>query len=143
MLTGGCYCGAIRYQVAGPALNQVVCHCTMCRGTSGAPCVAWFTVASGGLKLLSGKLSAFRASDHATRSFCPVCGTHISFVDDATPGQIDITTCSLDRPAAMPPQQHIFTASRLPWLKLADGLPQYAHGRAGGDANGAPAGFAI
>lgn len=143
MLTGGCYCGAIRYTASEPVLNRSLCHCTMCRGTTGAPCVAWFTVASGGFRLQSGALTGFRSSDHATRTFCPVCGTHITFVDDATPGEVDITTGSLDAPAGMPPQQHIYASSQLPWLKLADGLPRYPHSRSAGGADSAPVSFAI
>ena len=143
MLTGGCYCGAIRYEASGAVLNRSMCHCTMCRGTTGAPCVAWFTVPWAGFKLRSGKPTVFRSSNHATRTFCPVCGTQISFVDDASPGEVDITTCSLDQPAAMPPQQHIYTRSQLPWLKLADGLPAYPGRRSGGGPNSAPGEFAI
>jgi hypothetical protein len=132
MLTGGCYCGAIRYEASGPTVHQTNCHCTMCRRTTGAPCVAWFTVASQGFKLLSGQPAQFRSSNHATRTFCSTCGTQLTFVDDAAPGHIDITTCSLDEPDQVPPHDHIFTRSRLAWLKLADGLPQHAGSRVQG-----------
>lgn len=132
MLTGGCYCGAIRYEATGPVLHQTNCHCTQCRGTTGAPCVAWFTVASDSFKLLAGKPSQFRSSDHATRAFCATCGTQISFADDGSPEEIDITTCSLDQPGLMPPQCHIFTRSQVPWLTLGDTLPRYAGSRAEG-----------
>lgn len=132
MLTGGCFCGAIRYQASSQAIHQTNCHCTMCRGTTGAPCVAWFSIASGGYTLLSGKPAQFRSSAHGTRSFCPACGTQLTFSDDATPDEIDVTTCSLDQPNAMPPRDHIFTASQLPWLKLADELPRYCRSRAEG-----------
>jgi hypothetical protein len=143
MLTGGCYCGAIRYEAAGPAVNQSICHCTMCRGTTGAPCVAWFSVPSQGFQLLGGEPTAYRSSEHATRTFCPTCGTQITFADDASPEEIDIATCTLDRPAEMPPQQHIFTRSRLPWLSLTDGLPHYPGSRSDSAPDGAPAGLAI
>ena len=132
MLTGGCYCGAIRYEATGSVFYQTNCHCTVCRGTTGAPCVAWFTVAAQGFKLLSGTPSRFRSSDHATRASCPTCGTHISFADDASPEEIDITTCSLDQPELLPPHCHIFTRSQVPWLKLGDTLPRYAGGRSEG-----------
>lgn len=132
MLTGGCYCGAIRYEATGSVFYQTMCHCTMCRGTTGAPCVAWFTVAAHGFKLLSGTPSQFRSSDHATRAFCPTCGTQISFADDASPEEIDVTTCSLDQPEQLPPHCHIFTRSQIAWLTLGDTLPRYAGGRAEG-----------
>ena len=129
MRTGGCYCGSIRYEASGPAISQAICHCTMCRGTSGAPCVAWFTVPSQAFRILVGQPTRFRSSDHATRTFCPTCGTQLTFADDGSPDEVDVTTCSLDAPAEVPPRGHIFTRSQIPWLKLADGLPQYAGSR--------------
>ena len=130
MLTGGCYCKAIRYRVPEQVFNSTNCHCDMCRGTTGAPCVAWFSVPAGDFELLSGTPTSFRSSSHATRTFCPACGTQLTFVDDASPGETDITTCSLDQPEAVPPRDHTFTASQLAWLKLADGLPRYRRSRA-------------
>lgn len=132
MLTGGCYCKAIRYQVSGRIFNATVCHCDMCRRTTGAPCVAWFSVASEDVVVLAGAPATFRSSDHATRTFCATCGTQLTFVDDATPGDTDITICSLDEPDAIAPQDHTFTRSQAGWLKLADGLPRYARTRTEG-----------
>ncbi len=129
MLTGGCYCGAIRYEAAGPAFNQAICHCSMCRRTTGAPCVAWFSVPTQGFRLLQGEPVRFRSSDHATRTFCPTCGTQLTFTDDASPEETDVTTCSLDAPEAMPPDSHIFTSSAMPWLSRADALPQHSRSR--------------
>ena len=132
MLTGGCYCGAIRYEASGPVFHPTLCHCTVCRRMTGAPCVAWFTVGSQGYTLLKGKPSRFRSSDHAIRTFCPTCGTQLTFADDDTPEEIDVTTCSLDEPDKVPPRNHIYTRSRVAWLKLADGLPEYTGGRTDG-----------
>lgn len=129
MHTGGCYCKAIRYEVPEQVFNSTNCHCDMCRGTTGAPFVAWFTVPSERFVLVSGALASFRSSAHGTRTFCPTCGTQVTFADDATPGEIDVTTCSLDDPGAVPPQGHIFTHSKVSWVVLADGLPQYLRSR--------------
>jgi hypothetical protein len=41
MITGGCHCGAIRYQAEGEALTHALCHCTDCRRHAGAPIVGW------------------------------------------------------------------------------------------------------
>lgn len=132
MLTGGCFCGAIRYQASGQVFNQTSCHCEICRRTSGAPCVAWFSVPAAGYRVVLGTPARFRSSDHATRTFCPTCGTQLTFCDDASQEEIDITTCSLDDPAAAAPRDHTFTARQLPWLALADGLPRYPRSRSEG-----------
>lgn len=132
MLTGGCYCKAIRYRISEPICSATNCHCDSCRGTTGAPCVAWFSAATHAVELLSGAPTRFRSSSHATRTFCPTCGTQLTFVDDATPGETDITTCSLDNPEAVPPRDHTFTSDQLTWLALADGLPRYRRSRSEG-----------
>jgi len=44
MLQGGCFCGRIRYEVAGRPFHETNCHCSICRRTTGAPFVAWFSV---------------------------------------------------------------------------------------------------
>ncbi len=129
MHTGGCYCKAIRYQVTEQISNSTNCHCNMCRGTTGAPSVAWFSVPSAAFDLLSGTPASFRSSAHATRTFCPTCGTQLTFADDATADEIDITTCSLDNPDAVPPHDHTFVDDKLAWLALGDSLPRYRRSR--------------
>jgi hypothetical protein len=132
MMNAGCFCGAIRYRVGGPIVEATNCHCQMCRRTTGAPCVAWFTVPAAQFELLAGAPTRFRSSSRATRTFCPACGTQLTFVDDASPDAIDVTTCSLDDPELVPPRDHTFISSKLDWLKLADGLPQFRRSRSEG-----------
>jgi hypothetical protein len=131
LLKGGCFCGAVRYEAGGAPFNESACHCSMCRRTTGAPFVAWFSVRRSMFRL-SGPATRFRSSAKAVRSFCPVCGTQVSFEHDDCPDEIDVSTASLDDPAGLPPKDHIHTASKLPWLQLADGLPQFPGQRAGG-----------
>lgn len=132
MLDGGCYCGAIRYRVSGRIFNPTNCHCQICRRTTGAPCVAWFSAPSAGVTFLAGTPTLFRSSAHATRTFCAACGTQLTFVDDATPAGTDITIGSLDDPNSVAPQDHTFTSGKLAWLKMADGLPEYRRRRSDG-----------
>lgn len=129
MLTGGCYCGAVRYQAGGEPYNRTICHCEMCRRTTGAPCVAWFSVPRADFAFTDGAPTRYRSSSHGTRAFCSICGTQLTFADDAFPGEIDVSICSLDQPGAVAPASHIFTASQVPWLHSADGLPRFARSR--------------
>jgi hypothetical protein len=125
MLQGGCHCGALRYETSDTPSHRVNCHCTTCRGTTGAPFVAWFTVPRAEFRLIQGAATRYRSSPQATRTFCPRCGTQLTFEEEDRPDDVDITTCSLDDPGKLPPQKHIFTRSKLAWVKLADGLPEY------------------
>ena len=130
MLQGGCFCGRVRYEVKGELFNRTNCHCSICRRTSGAPFVTWFTVAQGNFHWLSGQPAAFESSPGVTRAFCRDCGTALTFARSDIDGEIDVTTCSLDAPAEVPPEDHVFTAGKLPWIKLSDGLPQHSGVRA-------------
>ena len=132
MLTGGCFCGAIRYQASGQVFNETSCHCDICRRTSGAPYMAWFSVPAAGFQLLAGTPATFRSSGHATRTFCPTCGTQLTFADDASPDEIDISTCSLDQPEQAPPRDHTYISSKLDWVQLADELPRFPRSRSEG-----------
>ncbi len=125
MLNGGCLCGDIRYEAGAGAMHQSACHCSRCRRASGAPFVAWFSVPRANLRWLQGRPVAYASSEHGTRSFCARCGTQLMFEDDRSPEEVDLTTCSLDQPDRLAPQSHIYTATQVAWVKLADGLPRY------------------
>lgn len=127
-LIGGCFCGAIRYEARGVPFQQTVCHCRMCRRSAGAPMVAWFSVKPADFKITAGQPSQYRSSGSAVRSFRPLCGTQLTFKQDRL-DEIDVTVCSLDDPEAVAPRDHTYVASRLRWLHLDDGLPQYAQAR--------------
>ena len=125
MLKGGCYCGRIRYEAAGEPFNESNCHCSICRRTSGAPFVAWFSVPRSQFRLTKGTPARFRSTAKAERTFCADCGTPIAFEHDDFAQEIDVTTCSLDDPNAVPPRDHIWTSSRLRWIHAGDGLPEF------------------
>ena len=125
MLEGGCHCGQVRYQASGVAYNRSICHCSICRRTSGSPMVGWFSVAKTDFRLIRGRLTCYASSKIGRRGFCPVCGTQITFEDARLAHEIDVTSASLDTPEANPPAYHIFASTKLDWVKLADGLPVF------------------
>jgi hypothetical protein len=122
-LTGGCFCGRIRYAARGTPFHETLCHCTDCRRAAGAPAVAWFSVRRQEFQFTAGDPRAFRSSDRAIRRFCPDCGTQLTFEADALPDEIDITTASLDDPDAVPPRDHCHVEGRVAWDIIADGRP--------------------
>lgn len=131
MLRGGCYCGAVRYEAGGTPLHETNCHCTICRRTSGAPYVAWFTVALSQFRFTAGSPARFKSSADCTRSFCSACGTPLTFQSGTEAQWIDVTTCSLDQPERVPPRDHTWVESKLPWTETGDALPAYPRGRGG------------
>jgi hypothetical protein len=123
--TGGCLCGAVRYELSGAVSNLCHCHCNSCRRATGAPMVAWGTVARGKLRITRGTLATYRSSPPVLRGLCAACGTCITYGNDARDGEIDVTLGSLDEPARLAPRMHVWVADKLPWVKIADGLPQF------------------
>lgn len=130
-LLGGCCCGAVRYEASEQAFHQTICHCATCRRVSGAPHVAWFSVARAGYRLSAGTPAQFASSPGVVRSFCGACGTSLTYARSDCPDEIDITTCSLDEPEALAPRDHTFSMYRLSWDRADDGTPHYARLRNG------------
>jgi hypothetical protein len=124
MLTGGCHCGAVRYEATGEFGNAALCHCTDCRRTTGAPAVAWFTLPTEAFRFTKGEPARYASSAKAERTFCARCGAQITFVHEDYDGKrLDITTASLDDPQVAPPRLHIFTRIRLAWMNNLNALP--------------------
>lgn len=129
MMYGGCLCGSIRYAADSVPFQETLCHCTICRRASGAPFVAWFTVAAASFQFVSGEPATFRSSEHGTRTFCGRCGTPLTFRSSRTPEEVDVTAGSLDDPQIVPPKDHTHTSSKLSWVHCPDGLPAFPGSR--------------
>jgi hypothetical protein len=128
-MQGGCFCGFVRYQADGAPFDETNCHCSICRRTSGAPFVAWFSVARANFRWLAGQPTTLRSSDHGTRTFCPRCGTPLSFASSHFPDQVDVTICSLPDPDQVRPRDHIHTGGAPSWVRLCDDLPRFVQAR--------------
>lgn len=128
-LEGGCLCGATRFRVDGPVRSPCHCHCRSCRLASGAPFVAWATFETARFRLLRGALARHRSSEKVVRGFCGACGTALSYAHADRPDHLDVALAALDEPGAIRPACHIWVSHKLPWIELADGLPQFAEWR--------------
>ena len=122
---GGCLCGALRYAVQGTVVDAGYCHCRMCQRASGAPVVAWYTVPFEAFRYSAGEARIYRSSALYQRESCACCGTPIAFRRQQSPQLIDLTLTSLDEPALITPDYHIWRMSRLPWFDTADRLPRH------------------
>lgn len=126
MMTGGCHCGAIRYEVEGDTLTHTLCHCTDCRRHAGAPMVGWAMFPHGAVKVTKGRPKVYASSEHGRRQFCPDCGTGLFYTNaEMLPGRIDIQSATLDDPDAVPVQAHIQVAERIGWMERAHEPPVF------------------
>jgi len=122
---GGCFCGAIRFQCDENPIETACCHCSICRRTTGAPLLAFATFSTKNFTYTKGTPSIFKSSATGKREFCNNCGTQICFRTTDTPEIIDIISGTLDEPEKVAPTHHIYTSSKLSWIKLDDQLPCY------------------
>jgi hypothetical protein len=125
MLAGGCFCGAVRFEVQGPESFACFCHCHSCQNAAGAPVVAWSTYARDTFHVTAGNLHTYSSSPGVTRGFCAACGTSISYEHNDRPGEIDLTLSSLDDPSAPVLKAHIWVDDKAPWFEIGDELPVY------------------
>lgn len=127
MLTGGCHCGAIRYEAADTPNRHSVCHCTDCRRSAGAPMVAWAVYAAGDVRVTKGQPKVRVSSEHGRRHFCPECGTGLFYTNEAfLPGLIDVQTATLDEPdRIMAPSAQVQVAERIGWMSEAHALQAF------------------
>jgi hypothetical protein len=120
--TGGCQCGAVRYELVRAPKRTCICHCRMCQKASGQPFMAFATVDEKNLRWTRGAPSVFRSSNLAQRGFCRDCGTPLTFQFEGE--EIAITTGSLDDPAAAPPTVQFGAESEIDWCASLSTLPR-------------------
>jgi hypothetical protein len=123
---GGCLCGAVRYQVNGPALQTTYCHCEDCRKASGAPAAAWTFFKTGSVEWLVGKPKLVKFAGRE-RSFCGDCGSPLMFFDPSLPDIFEMNTCTLDDPTVHSPSDQCWIADRIPWAGHLHQLPEFRH----------------
>jgi len=131
-LTGGCQCGAVRYEITDKPVGSMICHCQTCRRLSAAPVMAWLTVPTNSFRYTDGSPRTFRTSPPVLRSFCAACGTHLSYVHSDDLDHVEVSTCSLDHPEAVPPTHHSWLSHNVDWVRFGDGLPTFPGSRYGG-----------
>ncbi len=127
LFSGGCACGAVRYELRSAPFDAGWCHCRTCQLNSGAPGMVFASVPAGDMVFVDGgeKVKAFKSSTFGHRTFCGDCGTPFAMRVDHQPETIDFSVATLDDPGAIAPTFHIFWESKVAWFKPADELPRH------------------
>ena len=123
-ITGGCLCGAIRYEADHLPWGSGYCHCRMCQQSVGNVFGLYAAFRRSGFRYTRGEPKRYRSSDIALRGFCEACGTPLTFEYDHDRDNLDVTLGSLDNPEQVRPTHHTGMESAVSWLKIDDGLPR-------------------
>ena len=128
MFTGGCLCGAIRYESSADALFMGNCHCRDCQKAGGGAYDACIGLPAATLKI-TGKVkyhdTKAESGNTLSRGFCPECGARLFAKTSGVPALAMITAGSLDDPSQYKPTMDIFTASAQPWDHMDPALPKF------------------
>jgi hypothetical protein len=127
-LEGGCTCRAVRYRMTTRPLFVHCCHCRWCQRETGASFALNAMIESDRVILDSGRVDVVDTPSLSGKgqriSRCPTCRVAVwSNYAGAGDAIRFVRVGTLDDPDRLPPDIHIFTASKQPWVVLPDGVP--------------------
>jgi len=127
--TGGCACGAIRYECSAAPLLVWKCHCRTCQQATGSAFNMNVIVPAAALTFTKGepKYYGFKGGSGVRlyRGFCPACGSPLAGKSEAFPDFRGVSAASLDDPSGLESAADIWTASAQPWDYLDPQSPKY------------------
>lgn len=125
--SGGCLCGAIRYEASESSMFTVICHCRMCQQWTGNPMLVTAAFHRETLSFTKGTPKLYPSSSVCERGFCMDCGSSLFtryFSGGAFDTVIFIALGTLDDPEIGEPDIHYGAESEISWMHREDGLPR-------------------
>jgi hypothetical protein len=124
VLSGGCRCGAVRYEVADMFQYAANCHCSGCRAATGSAFKSFAGIEREKLTITEGHddLAIF-GDESLNDTRCGACGSFLFSV--VREGEwVHVAMGSLIDEPSVRPTEHIFVGSKAPWFEITDDLPQ-------------------
>jgi hypothetical protein len=126
---GGCACGAVRYRMGSEPMFVHCCHCRDCQRQTGTAFVLNALIEAQRVELLSGETEAIQVPTDSGRPHiihrCRACHTAVWSNYGGIEKLRFVRVGTLDDPTALPPNVHIYTRSKLPWITLPAGVPAF------------------
>ena len=127
-LTGGCGCGAVRFELSAPLVSAYYCHWPRCQRRTGTAASANAFSAPGSFRLVKGENSAraWRPEGGWEKWFCGECGSAVLGRSPRDRDQVSIRLGAFDRDPGIRPSTRHFVAYAASWEEISDdGLPRY------------------
>ena len=129
-LTGGCQCGAVRYEIAGAPVELYVCHCRECQRQSASAFGISVICRRADFRLTQGEVRSWTRDAASGRRvkcmFCVRCGSRLWHDDeDEVEPLISVKGGSLDTPVDLRQAVHIWTVRKLEGVVIPEGATQY------------------
>jgi hypothetical protein len=128
-LEGGCACAAIRYRLASRPMFVHCCHCRDCQRQTGSAFVLNALIETDRVSLLSGTPEPVAVPTASGRPQsihrCPVCKVAVWSVYGGVDKLLFVRVGTLDDPAVLTPDVHIYVRSKLLWVALPDGARSF------------------
>ncbi len=131
-ITGGCNCGAVRFEVSDPFESAAYCHCTRCQRRTGAGAAASARAQPGAFHVTRGedRLRAWRPDTGMHKYFCGDCGSALFSAPGTDFEQVAVRMGVLDADPGVRPGYRQYTVYAAPWEPIPDdGLPRYPEAR--------------
>lgn len=132
LVTGRCYCGAVKYRAEGEPVFKGQCHCRECQYITGGSANVVMGMPDDKFEFTQGQSKSFTRSDienPATREFCPDCGTHLLTRSERMPGVVLLKVGTFDDPSVFgQPDVAIFTAEKQSFHVLSPDVPAFERG---------------
>ncbi len=131
-LTGGCLCGAVRFEVTEPLVSSGYCHCTRCQRRTGTAASPGARIAPGSLRVLTGEehISAYEPAEGFAKVFCSACGSALWSRSQDDPDIVSIRLGAFDSDPGIRPTYRQFVAYAAPWEPIPDdGLERFTESR--------------
>ena len=128
---GGCTCGFVRYRMTTRPLFVHCCHCRWCQRETGASFALNALIEADRVQMLQGEVEVINTPSNSAKgqkiSRCPRCRIAV-WSNYAGAGEVIhfIRVGTLDEPDRLPPDIHIYTASKQPWVILPPDMPAVA-----------------
>jgi hypothetical protein len=127
---GGCDCRRLRYRMASAPMFVHCCHCRWCQRETGASFALNAMIEADRVALLSGAVDMVMTPSHSGKgqkiARCPTCRLALwSHYAGAGEAVAFVRVGTLDNPDLAPPDVHIFTESKQPWVVLSPGVPAF------------------